>query len=55
MEAYVKESILNLIETAEKVRAQSLTEEERDEKGYPYVCGYTTSTLRAIRDIVECC
>lgn len=53
METHLKESILNLITEAENARALALSEEKRDELGYPFVCGYATATLRNIRDLVE--
>lgn len=49
MDTTTIQDILNLIAQAEAAREMALREENRDEFGYPFVAGYTTSTLAQIR------
>jgi len=47
------EEILSLIEQAEQAREMALREENRTDFGYPFVAGYTTSTLAQIGEILK--
>jgi len=47
------EEILKLIEQAEQAREMALREENRNEFGYPFVAGYTTSTLAQIGQLLK--
>ena len=47
------EEILLLIEQAEQAREMALRERNQQDFGYPFVAGYTTSTLVRIREILS--
>lgn len=54
MKRYEIASILELIEGAEFEQTEALKKENRDNKGYPYLAGYQSATLRQIKEILAC-
>lgn len=54
MKHYEIATILELIEGAEFERGEALKHENRNSKGYPYLAGYQTATLRRIKEILAC-
>ena len=52
MTSSVKDKILYLIAQADSARESALSDENRQDKGYPYVAGYLTQTLKSIERIV---
>jgi len=52
MTSSVKDEILSLIAQADAARESALSDENRQDLGYPFVAGYTTQTLKSIERIV---